>query len=216
MAKRYSAGYNDEKDMIGMFMKHGVNENEAASQATLQVVAGTDSVATAIRMTILYLSANARAMALLRAELDDAEAKGLMSTPVQNAEARKLPYLQAVVREGLRMYPGVIPLGNKTVPPGGDVVAGYRLPAGTQVGLASWGAMRDTAVWGEDADMFRPERWLNLDKDTAAAWMECLDFQFGYGRYQCLGRALVFTEMNKAVTAVCRGDHGSEHAISPC
>lgn len=167
-------------------------------------VAGTDSVATAIRMSILYLTSNPRAYRTLLAELDKAKADGLISseTPIQMAQAKQLPYLQAVVREGLRIYPGGTPLVFKEVPVAGDTVAGYKLPAGTQVGMDVWGALRNKQFWGEDADQYRPERWLNQPDARLSAMIESLDFQFGYGRYQCLGRPLVFMEMNKSLTEV--------------
>ena len=53
---------------------------------------------------------------------DAAAAAGKLSDPVQSAEGRALPYLQAVLREGLRIYPGAVPLSFKTVPAGGDDV----------------------------------------------------------------------------------------------
>lgn len=165
-------------------------------------VAGTDSVATALRITILHLSSNPRVYRALLAELDEAESARTISSPIQSAEARQLPYLQAVVREGLRIYPGGTPLAFKTVPVGGDEVAGYKLPAGTQVGMDVWGALRSRKYWGEDADVFRPERWLGLPEEQLKEMTDCLDFQFGYGRYQCLGRPLVFMELNKALPEV--------------
>ncbi|KAI1849485.1 hypothetical protein JX266_004980 [Neoarthrinium moseri] len=196
---RYKEGPDGRRDLVGMFMKMGVTKDEAVNQLLVSVVAGTDSVATAIRRTVLFLTSNPRAYKILLSELDKAKADGLLSSPVQSSEARQLPYLQAVVREGLRIYPGGTPLAFKEVPIGGDMVAGYRLPAGTQVGMDVWGALRNTQFWGEDADLFRPERWLNLAEARFSSMVECLDFQFGYGRYQCLGRPLVFMEMNKTL-----------------
>jgi cytochrome P450 len=158
-------------------------------------------------MTILYLTSNPRVYRNLLAELDKAKADGITSsdTPIQMSQAKQLPYLQAVVREGLRIYPGNVPLVFKEVPAGGDTVAGYRLPAGTQVGVDAWGALRNRQFWGEDADQFRPERWLNQPDARLGAMTENLDVQFGYGRYQCLGRPLVFMEMNKTLSEV--GSH---------
>jgi len=154
-------------------------------------------------MIILYLTSNPRAYKIMLGELDKAKIEGRISSPIQNMEAKQLPYLQAVIREGMRIYPGGTGLAFKQVPPGGDEVAGYKLPGGTQVGMDVWGAFRNKEFWGPDADVFRPERWLNLPPNQLNAMIECLDFQFGYGRYQCLGRPLVFMELNKALPEVC-------------
>jgi len=72
---------------------------------------------------------------------DDSDADSEASTPasnsdiIRNAAAKNMPYLQAVIREAVRVFPSQTPLLNKTVPEGGDTVAGYALPAGTQVGM---------------------------------------------------------------------------------
>ena len=99
-------------------------------------VAGTDSVAVAIRMTMLLVFSNPRIYAKLMDELLNAEQAGAITRPlIREAEAKQLPYLQAVIREGLRKFPPLTPLLSKTVPEGGDIVCGYHLPAGTQVGV---------------------------------------------------------------------------------
>lgn len=98
-------------------------------------VAGTDSVAVALRMAILYTLSTPRVYNRLLNEIEMAIEKGYASTPIKEAEAKKLPYLQAVIREGMRIFASQTPLLNKTVPDGGDTVAGFPLPAGTQVGM---------------------------------------------------------------------------------
>lgn len=67
------------------------------------------------------------------------------------ATPKRLPYLQAVIREGMRIFASQAPLLNKTVPESGDVLAGYKLPAGTQVGMDGWGILRSKEHWGSDA-----------------------------------------------------------------
>jgi cytochrome P450 len=57
--------------------------------------------------------------------------------------------------------------------------------------LDIWGAMYREDFWGKDANIFRPERWLEAEVEGGsrlADMVDCLEFQFGYGRYQCLGK----------------------------
>jgi cytochrome P450 len=155
-------------------------------------------VATTLRMTLLYLINTPQAYRRLQAELDNAS----LSSPITDVEARSLPYLQAVIREGLRIFPGVATPFFKIVPPEGDVVASVRLPPGTLVGHDAFGVLRSKKYWGPDADVFRPERWLGLDDEDLACKKEAIEVQFGYGRYKCLGRGIAAMELNKALPEV--------------
>ena len=153
-------------------------------------------------MTLLCLLTTPAAYAALRRQIDTAVAAGRVSAPVTEAEARALPYLQAVVREGLRMYPPVTGLGSKQVPPGGDVLNGCFVPGGTQVGTNFFGLMRSTRLWGPDAEVFRPERWLEADPARLRAMTAVVDLDFGFGKYQCLGKPIAMMELNKIFVEV--------------
>lgn len=142
------------------------------------------------------------AYATLRNEIDQGVTRGQISSPISNSEAKQLPYLQAVIREGLRMYPPVVGLGNKQVPKGGDVLNGYFVPEGTQIGHNFPGIMRSKRIWGEDAHVFRPERWLEFDDEELKAMCGVVDLAFGYGKYQCLGKPIAMMELNKVFCEV--------------
>ena len=86
-------------------------------------------------MALLYVLSAPRVYNKLLQELDSATEAGAASSPLRDAEAKKMPYLQAVIREGMRIFASQTPLLNKTVPEGGDVIAGISVPAGTQVGM---------------------------------------------------------------------------------
>lgn len=125
-----------------------------------------------------------------------------VSSPITWAQAQTLPYLQAVIREGLRMWPPVGGLGFKTVPPEGDHVNGYFVPGGTEIGQGFHGVGRSKAVWGPDADVFRPERWLDATGDRLKEMTDAVDTHFGYGKYSCLGKPIAMMELHKAVFEV--------------
>ena len=83
---------------------------------------------------MLFLITTPKALWRLRAEIDEAVHKSSMSSPVTDAEARALPYLQACIKEGLRLHPPVTGLFDRVVPPEGDTINGLFLPGGTEIG----------------------------------------------------------------------------------
>lgn len=71
----------------------------------------------------------------LRAEIDEKRAKGEISSPVTFAESQNMPYLQAVIREGLRIHPSTgLPM-QRVVPKGGAQIAGKFFPEGVSARL---------------------------------------------------------------------------------
>ncbi|KAK5136834.1 hypothetical protein LTR08_001756 [Meristemomyces frigidus] len=139
----------------------------------------------------------------LLAEIDEADRKGQLSDPVTFAEAQKLTYFQAVVKEALRMHPAVGLLLERLVPQGGAEVGGVWLPEGTVIGMNPWVAARDKAVYGNDAYEFRPERWLEADEKQSKL-MERNFLAFGSGTRSCLGKNVSLLEMSKLVPQLLR------------
>ncbi|XXG94339.1 hypothetical protein Hte_000593 [Hypoxylon texense] len=199
-----SLGDNEKRrrDVLASFIEQGVTKEEAINELMLQVVAGTDSTAAAIRMTLLFLLSNPVAYEKLKLEIDEAILEGKISAPIKDAEARQLPYLQAVIKEGVRVFPVVTATFFKKVPKGGDVISGYFVPEGTEVGHNVLGVMRSKRYWGEDADMFRPERWIEADEETFEMMTGVVETVWGAGRYKCLGRAIAQVELNKVFVEV--------------
>lgn len=211
-----------KKDMLQACIEAGMSEPELVEMGTVLVVAGADSSAYAMSMTLVSLLTNPRAYARLRTEIDGAIAKGAIQggggRPATDAEAKKLPYLQAVLREGFRMFPPLIGLNSKQVPAGGDVINGYFVPGGTQVGHNTPGLGRLKSFWGADADVFRPERWLEAGAGTEREreMVAVSDLSFGWGKYQCLGKQIANMELSKVfVELLRRFDFGLVNATEP-
>jgi len=198
VGQRFGPDAKDQRDMLGSFIRHGLTRDEAESETILQVIAGSDTTATAIRTTFLYIITTPRVLLKLLTEISGAT----LSSPISDAEAKKLPYLQAVIKEGLRIWPPVIGLMAKKVPPEGDTINGMYVPGGTQIGYGGFSIFRNKKIWGEDADVFRPERWLEGDKIKEQE----LNFEviFNQGRYQCLGKNVALMELNKVFVELLR------------
>lgn len=196
-------------DMLGSFIKHGLTQEQLESETLTQITAGSDSTASSLRLTLHFICTAPPILERLLAEIDVAIAAGQISRPIiKDSEARQLPYLQACIKEGLRVYPPVTGLMAKQVPTGGATVnvngAEKYVPAGTQIAWNPWGMMRDADIFGADHEIFRPERWLPLNNSEAeqtriARMTETVSLCFGYGRFGCLGRGVATMELNKAI-----------------
>lgn len=100
------------------------------------------------------------------------------------------------------MWPPVGGLGFKQVPPAGDTINGFFVPGGTQIGQGFYAVGRSKRVWGADADVFRPERWLVAEGDELKSMVAAVDTNFGSGKYACLGKQIALMELHKAVFEV--------------
>jgi cytochrome P450 len=138
-----------------------------------------------MRSALWRLSTNPAVLQRLREELDGVDSED----PITYKQTQQLPYLKAVVRESLRMYPSVPAPLYRIVPAGGITVDGQLILPGTVVGISSLAQNRDTAIFGQDPNVFNPDRWLG--DEAEARYMEAALFNFGgSGPRSCPGRDL--------------------------
>jgi cytochrome P450 len=206
VADRFSGENEDEKkdrDMLDVFMGRGLTQLEAESESLLQILAGSDSTATSIRMTFAYLLTNPTCYAKLQEEIDEAIQAGNISFPVvEHSEAQKLPYLQACIKEGLRMWQPLNGTQTKVLAQKeGLTVDNVWIPGGTQVALSQHQMMRRQDLFGPDADLFRPERWF-ADPEELKGYERVWELSFAGGRFTCLGKNIALMELNKVFVEV--------------
>ncbi|KAK6373428.1 hypothetical protein LTS17_008448 [Exophiala oligosperma] len=169
--RQTAAAEHGKKDIVARFKrsKEGeqvITDKELLGHASSNVFAGSDTTAISLRAMIYYLCKNPSTYDKLMDEVLMFDAKNELSEYVTYAEAQRMPYFQACMREALRMHPAVGQLLERIVPVEGATVSGHFLPGGTVVGMNPWVAARDKNVYGGDADKFRPERWLEADEAT--------------------------------------------------
>lgn len=211
--QRAAKATDERSDMLASFIRHGLNGDELRSEAVEQVVAGSDTTSSAINGVFLHLTANPRVQRKLQREIDEAVRSGdsyLSTTGVISHErAKQLPYLQAVIRESNRVRPPVVNIFSKDVPRGGDTVTvdgqSVFIPGGTCIGYSAGAMHRDKALYGDDAQSFRPERWFEKDAEKLAAMTRTNDLIFGDGKWQCLGRPVAMMELPKIIFEVRQG-----------
>ena len=205
VAERFSPNAKVKRDMLGHFVEKGMTQLECEVEANLQIIAGSDSTATILRCTIWHLISCPPAYSKLKQEIDDAVKEGKTTAPIVTcAEAQKLPYLSACVWEGMRMWPPLFALKTKVAPPGGDTIKGVFYPEGTEVGLCDRAMCRNKKIFGDDAEVFRPERWTEASEETRKGYQYVVDSIFGTGKWSCLGKDLAMRELWKVMFELVR------------
>ncbi|KAF8750192.1 hypothetical protein HU200_012445 [Digitaria exilis] len=151
------------------------------------LAAGSDTTAVTVEWAMALLLRNPGAMAKARAEIDGA--LGARESVTEHDVAR-LPYLQAVVKEAMRLRPVTPVLIPHQATEDGINIGGYDVPKGSVVIFNAWAIMRDPAAW-EKPEEFMPERFLT--GRAAEVDFKGKDYEFipfGSGRRQCPGLPL--------------------------
>ncbi|KAJ4989638.1 benzoate 4-monooxygenase cytochrome p450 [Stagonosporopsis vannaccii] len=204
VAERFRENAVSQPDMLGSFIRHGLGQEQASGEALLQIVAGTDTTATGLKIIMLHIMTNPAVQKKLLAEIDHSVLNGIVSSPVKDSEARQLPYLQAVIKEGLRTKSPAGGAFFKTVPLGGDVINGLFVPEGTDIGVSHLSFLHSKHIFGDDAEVFRPERWLEAEPEYLSKMNSTVDLIFHSGKYQCLGKHVALMEFNKIFVELLR------------
>jgi cytochrome P450 len=166
--------------------------------------AGSDTTAITLSAIFYYLLKNPSTYHRLQSEIDSAAKEGRLSDPVTFKEGQGLRYLQAVIKEALRMHPATgLPLV-RVVPPTGANLAGRAFPRGATVGINPWVAHHNQSVYGPDADNWRPERWLEIEEQGRGGDIEKYSMAFGLGSRTCIGKNISLLEMSKLVPQLLR------------
>lgn len=172
------------------------NRNRLLSESRVLTLAGTDTTASSVCALFFYLSRYPAVTARLTSEIRDTfdSIKKIAPGP----KLSQCKYLRACIDETLRLAhpaPGDLP---REVLPGGAVIDGFPCPPGTSVGCSAWSMGRSETLYGADADVFRPERWMPSD-DTHVLKMRRCFHPFSIGPMNCVGQNLAILEFQLIV-----------------
>lgn len=194
LLSKLQEGRDDEGKPMG--------REELTAEALTQLIAGSDTTSNSSCAISYYIALHPHVQEKLQKELDEA------STTEDDAvftyeQVKRLPYLEAVINEGLRVH-STSSLGlPRVVPEGGLTIRGVHFPQGTVLSIPTYTIHRDTQAWGEDADKFRPERW--FERDHLA--MQKAFNPFSYGPRACVGRNLASMELLIIISSIFRRYH---------
>ncbi|KAI8868470.1 cytochrome P450 [Ramicandelaber brevisporus] len=172
-----------------------MNTRELEAEAMVMIFAGSDTSGNTLTFTFDQLFANPHVMDKLEAEVLAAFPDP--SEPISYRDAKeKLPYLEAVLMESMRIRSVGGTYAMREIPPGGRVVGGFFLPEGTMVGSPKYVIHNLTAHW-DQPDVFWPERYLDGPVDVVAQRRQDV-VPFSIGVRACIGRHLAMVEMTVA------------------
>jgi cytochrome P450 len=196
----------ERKDLLGKYIQARLSHPQLFDdEALLRMVsstvsAGFDSTPFTMNNIIFFLCKNPDAYAKLKHEINEAHKHGNLSEVPKWTEVNKLPYLDTVIKEAMRMSPFLnLPL-EREVPASGTEINGFHLPARTIVGCHPTLVGRDRAFYGQYADKFMPERWLAENRVA----MERNSLTFGSGKRMCIGLHIAELEMKKTIPVIIR------------
>ncbi|KAJ7184735.1 cytochrome P450 [Mycena filopes] len=206
------------KDLLSLLLKvnvwgdgQRVSDRVVLAQIPTFLVAGHETTSTGTAWALYALAQHLAVQQQLRVELDS-----LPEDPTMEA-LNALPYLTNVVKEVLRLHPAigftvreaqredVLPLGRACVDLRGRRVEALRIRKGQLIHIPILGVQRDRAVWGADAEEFRPERWDALPdtvKEVPGIYAHLLAFLGG--AHACIGAKFAVFEMKSLLFTLVR------------
>jgi cytochrome P450 len=153
-----------------------MTDRQLRDEAMTMLLAGHETTALTITYALYSLAKQPACEARVRAELDS-----LGGAPPVSSDLERMPYLDAVVRETLRLYPPAWIFGREIV--SGFALGGYELAAGMELVVSPFALHRDPRFFREP-DRFMPERWLD---DGRAPPPRYAYIPFGAGPRSCIG-----------------------------
>ena len=137
--------------------------------------AGVDTTSSSLRWLFLFVAIHPAVQDQLHQELD-AVFPGVEAPSL--SKRSQCVYTEAVIMETQRLA-GLAPLALPHYVSQEVVVGGYTLPAGAVAVANTWAIMRDERFWGQDAEEFRPTRFLNEDGSLRTKHHAYMPFSIG-------------------------------------
>ncbi|XP_030481393.1 cytochrome P450 CYP82D47 [Cannabis sativa] len=195
---------NDQADFMDVMLclLHGTDlggyDADTINKATcLNLIAGgSDTTTGTVVWAISLLMNNRHVLRKAQEEIDSHVGKDRV---VNDTDIAHLAYLQAIVKETLRLYP-VAPLAGPRVFTEDCTVGGYHVSKGTRLIANLWKIQTDPNAWAEPLE-FKPERFLSTNKDVEMKDQHFELIPFGSGRRACPGTVFALQMVHLAVAA---------------
>ncbi|XWS76055.1 hypothetical protein CRYUN_Cryun01aG0144500 [Craigia yunnanensis] len=206
--KRLKSEPGDSQDFIDLLLS-AIEEDsmfgytrETIIKATVMnlFLAGSDTTSITLTWILSNLMNNRHALSCAQEELD---LKVGRDKWVQDSDIEKLVYLQAVIKETLRLYPP----GPISVPHEAREdcsISGYHVQKGTRVIVNLWKMHRDPRIWS-NPDEFQPERFLTSHANVDVMGQHFELIPFGSGRRSCPGMTLALQMTHLTIARILHG-----------
>ena len=171
-----------------------MSRDEIDINTMMVVAAGSESVTTILTGVTNYL---VREPAKLQTLVHEIRSTFHTEDDINGTSLSRLPYLNAVIHEGMRLCPTISDGMRRTVPRGGASVAGHFLPEGTVVSIPQW-ATYQSAENFHLPTAFHPERWLTGSSDLSSPYSKDRKDAFNpfsLGPHNCPGKNVGYLEL---------------------
>ncbi|KAJ4336831.1 hypothetical protein N0V95_008497 [Ascochyta clinopodiicola] len=182
---------NGEKlshDILSVAMESGgFSDEDLVNQLMTFLAAGHETTASAMSWAVYCLCKHPETQQRLREELrSQLPALSDPSNSISSTDIDRLPYLNAVLQETMRLFPPVPLTMRETALD--TTICGAFVPRGTTVVICPWAVNTSTHLWGADAREFKPERWLGNHANTGGADSNYAITTFLHGPRSCIGK----------------------------
>jgi cytochrome P450 len=171
-----------------------MSERQVRDESMTLFVAGHETTALSLAWTWYLLGENPAA----ESRLDEDLRSKLAGRPAEVSDLEKLPYLNAVVHESLRLYPPAFIMARMNLET--VTLGGYQIPPRTTLLASQWVMHRDPRFF-EQPERFLPERWLDGLEDRL---LPGVYFPFGDGPRRCIGQGFAQLETALVIAAIAQ------------
>ncbi|KAJ4468353.1 cytochrome P450 [Lentinula aciculospora] len=214
----------ENKDILSLLVKANASENPASrltdeemlAQMRTLLLAGHETSSTSLVWCILELSRHPEVQRQLREEIRATERK-LNGREFTATDFDNMPYLSAVLKESMRFHPAVyqnyrmaahdtvLPLSKPVTTTKGKMISELPIRKGTKLVLSIAAYNRNKEVFGEDADIFNPDRWFRSSErkgPTLGVYGNLLTFSGGVRA--CIGWRFALYEMQSLLVEIVK------------
>ncbi|XP_009790925.1 cytochrome P450 78A7-like [Nicotiana sylvestris] len=183
-SKKISEAYDFVDVLLALSGEEKLHEDDMVAVLWEMIFRGTDTTALLTEWVIAELVLNQEIQEKLHNELETI----VGNENVTDAHIAKLPYLQAVIKETLRLHPpGPLLSWSRLSTSDVHLSNGMIIPANTTAMINMWSITHDPNVW-ENSSVFKPERFLGMNFDVRGNDLRLAPF--GAGRRVCPGKNL--------------------------
>lgn len=192
----------DSVDLLSRFLSSGQSDEDFVSDIVISfILAGKDTTSAALTWFFWLISKNPEIESEILKEINEKS-----EAPVYD-EVKDMVYTHAALCDSMRLYPPV-PVDSKTATDDDVLPDGTIVKKGMAVTYHPYAMGRVEKLWGADWEEFRPERWLEREKDAGILKFVARDTYtypvFQAGPRICLGKEMAFLQMKRVVAGVLR------------
>ncbi|KAL0840759.1 hypothetical protein ABMA28_015942 [Loxostege sticticalis] len=210
---------NGPRSFLKFFMESSIGgkaftDTQLREESMVMVLAASETSAVAVSFAVMMLARYPEVQEKVYQEIQ--EVLGKTFRPPTMEELPRLKYLEATIKETMRLYPS-IPLVARKVETDVTLPTGVTLLKGCGIIVSIDALHRNPKYWGKDADYFKPERFLGSPLPYNAAYIP-----FASGTRGCIGYRYAMMSMKTALATLLQqyrvlpAGHSPDSGFTPC